>query len=563
MWRRASIPAITLGILGLAAGTVLADPNLVGTYKLSSRRQGSAVGPRTEVRLWIQEAGSGYKITRQEIYPDGRGAVLTGTGTASSTGWIRVEFRPVAGLVNLPIFNPPTSTRPYRGTYKVSGATFNKIAGYYTGPDRSGAMVSRYESGERTTSEPIPGVDGGGTPPVTPPDGPSTGAPTNLAELAAKVVRVSVQTDIDITDAGESQFEQGLDATAPTAQDPAAILKGQPLRARIFLASKKAPAQPLNAVLTGSVAGRQLFSQQVQLSGTSKDVLVASTSPLNPKVAINELNIEWKLDAVAAGSTPIRVYTIHARPVHNIAWDRTETATKRHFENACRWANGASKNIGQGPDSIAHQLDNQMRHYVHWEDLGNLKPAVPDYAPGAAAPRNYADLSGYVSNGARSISSLYYPPLEPNEDYEQYTHYRNNFGWNLLDNPTHVGGRCNQQASLVAAALGTVGIKGQVHYLERTGRGKRTGRPVRNYFFAQGGGGPWNFHGVALIDLDDGSQWIYDGSFSSPPNRKNGTKEWAENAGGPFVGSWADWYYEDVGGKVPADDVPERWEGVQ
>lgn len=560
MWRKAVVPALTLGILGLAAGTVLADPNLVGTFKLSSRRQGSAAGPRTEVRVWVEEAGAGYRITRQEVYPDGRGAVLVGTGTASSTGWIRVDFKPIGGLANLPVFNPPTTARPYRGTYKVSGATFNKIAGYFSGPDRTGAFVSRYESGERTTAEAIPGAGG-----TNPGGGGGTGGgtATTLADLGAKVVRVSVQTDIDITDAGESQFEQALDATAPTAQDPAAILKGQPLRARIFIASKKAPTAPMNAVLTGSVAGRQLFSQQVQLSGTSKDFLVASTEPLNAKVAINALNIEWKLDAVAAGTSPIRVYTTHARPIHNIAWDRTETATKRHFENACRWANGASKNIGQGADSVPYQIDNQMRHYVHHSELGNLKPAVPDYAANAAAPKNYEDLDGYVSNGTRSVSSLYYPPLEPTKDYEQYTHFRNNFGWTVLDNPTHVGGRCNQQASLVCAIVGTVGIKGEVLYLERTGRGKRTGRPVRNYFFAQGGGGPWNFHGVALLTLDDQTQWIYDGSFSSPPNRKNGTRAWAENAGGPFVGSWADWYYEDMGGKVPADDRPDTWEGVQ
>ena len=138
-----------------------------------------------------------------------------------------------------------------------------------------------------------------------------------------------------------------------------------------------------------------------------------------------------------------------------------------------------------------------------------------------------------------------------------------NYGWWLLDNPDYTGGRCNQQASLVCGILGTLGITGQVHYLERTGRGKRTGRPVRQYFYADGGGGPWNFHGVALVDLEDGSQWIYDGSFSWPPRRKNGTKEWAENAGGPFIQSFADWYYEDRGGKVPADDIPDTWDGIQ
>ena len=95
-------------------------------------------------------------------------------------------------------------------------------------------------------------------------------------------------------------------------------------------------------------------------------------------------------------------------------------------------------------------------------------------------------------------------------------------------------------------------------YLHRYGRGKKSGRPVRQYFYsndywpAEGpGGGPWNFHGVALLTLEDGSQWIYDGSFSSPPNRKNGTREWAENGGGPFVKEWGPWLYDDgFGGRV-------------
>lgn len=557
MWRRALIPAVALGVVGLAAGTVLADPTVTGTWKLESRRQGSVSGPRTEVRVWIETApGGAFKITRQEVYPDGRGAVLSGTGTRSNTGWIRVTFRPVTGIANLPIFNNPTSsTGTFTGSYAISN---NKIRGYYRGPDRTGAIVSRYETGNRAAAEPLPG--GGATP-----DGGDTNQPpaAGLADLGAKVVRVSVLSDIAISDVGDSQFEQPLGAERPTVSEPAAILKGQPLRARVFIGAARAPSQAIAARLTGTHAGRTLFSAQVNISGTSQDFTVTSSEPVSQKVAINELNVAWKLDEVALGATPLRIYTIHARPIKNTPHDRTNPATKVHFENACRWANGASKNIGQGPDSIAYQIDNQMRHYVHWKDLGNREPAVPDYPKGSEPPVNYKDLGGYVSNGTRSISSLYYPPLEPRENYQEYTHYRSNFGWWLLDNPTHTGGRCNQQASLVCSIVGTVGLKGQVLYLERTGRGKRTGRPVRNYFYAQGGGGPWNFHGVALIDLDDGSQWIYDGSFSFPPNRKNGTREWAENAGGPFIGSWADWYYEDFGGKVPADDRPDRWEGVQ
>lgn len=554
MWRRAFLSVLALGLVGLGAGTVLADPALNGTYKLSSRKQGSTFGPRTEVRIWVEEqaGGSSYRITRQEVYSNGRGAVLTGTGTPSSSGWIRVTFEPVTGLADLPVFNQPTTGDTYRGTYRVRG---NAISGYFRGPDRNGALVSRYESGSKTTSEPVP--SGQPTDPTPPPGG-------DLASLGAQVTKVAVVTEIDIKDAADVQFERALGAQQPSVNDPAAIIKGTPLTLRVTIGARQNPAANTRARLTGT-AGSTTFSADVALSGltSGQEVRVTSSAPLNAKVAINELDIAWKLNDTAIGSTKLRIYTTLRAPIHNIAWDRTETATKRHFENACRWANNASQNIGQGADSIPYQLDNQMRHYVHWEDLGNTVPAVPDYARNAAAPVNYKDLDGWVNNGVRSVSSLYYPPLEVSKPYEEYAHYRNNFGWNLLDNPTHVGGRCNQQASLVCAIAGTVGIKGEVLYLERTGRGKRTGRPVRNYFYAQGGGGPWNFHGVALLDLDNGTQWIYDGSFSSPPNRKNGTRDWAENAGGPFIGSWADWYYEDMGGKVPADDRPDHWEGVQ
>ena len=117
----------------------------------------------------------------------------------------------------------------------------------------------------------------------------------------------------------------------------------------------------------------------------------------------------------------------------------------------------------------------------------------------------------------------------------------------------------------MAGVLGTLGIKGKVHYLHRIAAGRLTGRPIRHYFYAAGGGGPWNFHGICLTTMDDGSEWIYDGSFSSPPRRKNGTREWAENEVGPFIQSFATWYYDDVrGGRVPADvdSHHSQWQGI-
>src|SRR5690606_12042879 len=91
------------------------------------------------------------------------------------------------------------------------------------------------------------------------------------------------------------------------------------------------------------------------------------------------------------------------------------------------------------------------------------------YAPGSAPPENYGDLPGRVSRGQRPVSSLYYPPLEVTKPYEPYSHYQNNFGWQLLDNPTHTGGRCNQQASLFCEILGVLGIEAEVYYLQRVG----------------------------------------------------------------------------------------------
>ena len=552
-WRNGVLGSAAMAALLVGGSFVFADPALNGTYHLQSRGYWST--KNYLVKLWVKSQPDGtIRVVRQEFIRrngvDEPGPYLTGTGTKNSQGALAVTFESTSGITGHPIFSPGSPVDA-NATYTISSN--GQVRGSYRGPNPFGTMNSRVENGRRVADEPIPGEDNGG--------GGGTG--NSIADLKAQVTRLSPVGTIAIKDVPGAIFERALGAQAASVEEPCALLKGEKLKLQVAIASEKSPAAPITARLTGSANGKVLFDKSVNLSGTSLSAEVESSEAISAKVAITELNVAWKLDEVAIGETKLRVYTAHKAPIHNIAWDSTETATKRHFENACRWANGASQNVGQGADSIAHQIDNQMRHLVHWEDLGNKVPAVPDYEKGAAKPVNYDDLDGSVSSGVRSISSLYYPPLEPTSDYQQYRHYRNNFGWFLLDNPTHVGGRCNQQASLVCAIVGTVGLKGQVHYLERTGRGKTSGRPVRQYFYAQGGGGPWNFHGVALIDLDDGSQWIYDGSFSWPPNRKNGTKEWAENAGGPFVGSWADWYYEDFGGKVPASDVPTSWDGVQ
>jgi len=399
--------------------------------------------------------------------------------------------------------------------------------------------------------------------------------PVELEVVTAQVTKLVVEPFADIVDADDVQFAKPLGAEEPTASEPVVLKKGEPMEVTMTLAASADLAHAATVTVSAS-DGDVSFEQEVELQAlaSGQEITLTSSGAPHEGVAISELELEWQVGEAAAGTTPLRVYTIHAAPRKNVDGsayaqhlrDRTRAATERHFEKACFWARGRSENVGNGGDSIGYSIDNYMRHYVHWEDYDDgFVPAVPDYPEGAEPPINYDDLSGRWGNslgrGERRVSSLYYPPLEPDEDYEKYTHYRNNYGWWVLDNPTHTGGRCNQQASLVCAILGTVGIKARVLYLERTGRGQQSGRPMRNYFYASGGGGPWNFHGVALADMDDGSQHIYDGSFSSPPRRKNGTREWAENEGGPFIQSFSDddgeiWYYDGYGGRVPQSDIP-------
>ena len=402
-------------------------------------------------------------------------------------------------------------------------------------------------------------------------------ATLSMEAVAVELVEIKVLDAVAIADAPAPHYSRTLGAAAASEKNtPAAIFLGQPLRLELTLKSTRDLSAAAAVSLKGEVVGEQNgFEQQVSLRGLAQGqkVQVTTTRPLHAGVNVNAFDLVLTVAGKELSQKPrMRVYTTYKAPIKNIDRDQNAPNTLVHFENACRWARGASQNIGQGDDSIAYQVDNQMRHFVHPTDhVAGQTPVVSDYLPGVVPPINYGDL-GRVRNGQRPVSSLYYPPLTVSEPYEDYSNYRNNFGWWVLDNPTHTGGRCNQQASLVAGIAGTLGIQGEILYLHRYGRGKTSGRPVRQYFFSNDswpsqsatGGGPWNFHGVALLTLEDGSQWIYDGSFSSPPRRKNGTREWAENPGGPFLHSWGPWYYDDgMGGRVAANDIPDTWQGLQ
>jgi hypothetical protein len=110
--------------------------------------------------------------------------------------------------------------------------------------------------------------------------------------------------------------------------------------------------------------------------------------------------------------------------------------------------------------------------------------------------------------------------------------------------------------------FGTQGVQAHVHYLQRVGL-SNSGRPVRQYFNSFPHEMYWNFHGLAEAIMDDGQHWLYDGSFSFAPQRKNGLTDWAEAPGRwthqetPFIYEFGPWYYEDgFGGTVPDNDIP-------
>lgn len=644
--RRSRALALATAACLLVAATapkVHADPPFEGTYDLSQW-----FGSNPSATLWVaRNADGSYAVTRQGA----DGAIAGGTATVSG-GWLRVTFYDRVGAADV-LDGLGDAQQTQEIGWAIYHISEDSAYGIFTGPDVSGGTIRLYERGDRGPDRPVPGADdetstgdpdddtsddvdsdaprvvapangvflvgqtvalqlqpeaaelaidgpaertadglrftGVGEVTLTPGAAGESGAAVTLEAIVPEVLEITVQDTIAISDARPPHFARQGDR-----REPAAILQEQPLTLAVTLGAD----QDLSAAAEVEV---RATSGSVTLAGTvtvgagledGATVTISSAGPLGTGVAINALDLTWTVGgATLAETTPLRIYTTYRAPIKNIARDQRAPNTKVHFENACRWAMGASQNNGQGSDSIAYQIDNQMRHFVHPKDYpASMDPAVPDYGQNAAPPKNYDDLDDYadqgggdwraaVYNGVRPVSSLYYPPLRPAKEYENYENYRNNFGWWVLDNPDHVGGRCNQQASLVCGIVGTVGIEGEILYLHRYGVGKRTGRPVRMYFYSNDswpatsatGGGPWNFHGVALVTLADGSQWIYDGSFSSPPNRKNGTKTWAEGPGGPFIHSWTNYWVYDDGDRdengylrrVPADDVPTTWYGVQ
>lgn len=609
MYHRLHLPTLlALAAILFSGAPDAAAQDAGGTYQITVSSGGRSAQGTLEV---VRGADGGYDLTRSITWADGGQETLHGTATRSAGGWLRAVFPLGPGIVENLRFDRPTAVaRPITGTYRITRA--GRVWGRLANPDRANGWASASDSGAKsvpsnvTIVAPKPGgrylagqviavttqpagaswsasgpatrtadgrlqFTGAGEVTLTATSGDSASPTVTVMALALQVVEVTVDQAQPIVDAPAPHFSRKLDAAIPTRREPAAILVNQPLQLRVTVQAAEDLTEPAEVKLVGTADGKQLEGvARLSALKNGQAVAVRSTTPLNARVAVNPLVVFWNVEcaglrAEATPTTPLRIYTSYRAAVANIGRGPARLNTKLHFEMACTWANGASRNIGNGADAIVYQVDNQMRHYVHPVDF-KREVAVPAYPQGSQPPLNYRDLPGdwsVRSSGERGVSSLYYPPLEPKKPYEHYENFRGNFGWNLLDNPTHTGGRCNQQASLVCDVAGVLGIKASVHYLERTGFGKRSGRPVRQYFYAAGGSGPWNFHGIVKASMDDGSEWLYDGSFSSPPNRLNGKREWAEAPGGPFIQKWGPWYYEDAGGKVADDDIPTKWSGIQ
>ena len=352
--------------------------------------------------------------------------------------------------------------------------------------------------------------------------------------------------------------------------EPALVAQGTPLRLRLELRGDQPP------VLSGAVRGEGIElplrfpDEPARQEGAWS--LDAVTEPLPRGVTVHELQVELASGGLPCrgAPAPLRLYATYARPRKNTPHpSRLPHAGKVHLEHACRWAQGASRLTAYGPDSIPHCVDNAMRHYVH-PGQGHAS-AYGDLPP----PLNYERLPGHegIRAGERPLSPLWIPipPWVSDEDYR--AHYAGNFGWQVLDNPTHPGGRCSQQASLLCEILGTLGIEARVVLLERTATVRRGYRRVAAYqaFRARDFGDQWwDSHGLAEVPLEDGALHYYDGSFSEPqggPGRTHGTRQEAfaarsEDPRGLFIHTWGPWLYREDEAEVPRRNWPDRWSGV-
>jgi len=628
-----------LVVLSLTAALPVTAQSPVGAHRLTAR---TPAGAEADVTLRVEPGdGAGYRVERRVTWADGSpGGVYVGTATREGDRLV-VTYAEAIGLSGALGGDDAGPALP--GEYALTAAG---LEGWSEGHDRGGAVVRFTEtpappapdggsaappdapgsalpelSGELVLEAPRPGVYVAGqrTPAAVVPadarlevsgparldgrelvlEAPGVVALTarygeeavrvELDVVAAEVAEVVVLDALPIADAEPPHWAAPTGDEGEPAWEPAAIVRGRPLRLAVTLEAPRELTRPARVRLRGAADGVELAGEG-RIAGASDGatIEVQSAGPLHPGVAVNALDVRWRVGEAPAGETALRVYTavgpavVNPLPRYSSEPDGRRVATRLHYELVCTWADGAREHVASGPESICERIDNAFRHHVHWVDYGEdgeHAPPIPHYprtkpswffgAWDAATdpPSNYDDLPGQVVAGVREGSRIFYPPLSPGLGLtwrHQYFHYRNNFGWWLLDNPDYTGGRCNQQASMICDLFGTIGIEATVYYVERTGKGRASGRFMRRYYKPPDWSKYWNFHGMARARLGDGSYWIYDGSGSSPP-RINGSEEDLFGLGGEVVERWSGWTYDGGllkdGDPVPPSDRPTRYVG--
>ncbi len=553
-----------------------------GNYKVNGDR----------ITGWVQVTGRNgssknvHETGRRTKHPIDHGdydpaAVGTGEGPGGAVG--SGEGEGSGGIADITSDDPVIEGDTLKGTLDTDLRILQPSPGVYlagqqirleaagTSPDKVQVVSGNAEISGRMLT-----LTGPGEIRIQIKSGDKISLPVDFEAVQAEITRVTVLDTITIADAKPPHLKREFGAEAEDHEwEPAAILQDSQLRLRITLQAEKNLTAPAKVRIVGSEADFEIEEEVVvQSLQSGQEVELISSEALTDSIQVNTLDLEWALGPnkgqVKANMTPLRVYTVYAQPVDNplprygpSQRQGHPLNTKLHFELVCTWAQGATKNIGNGNDSIGFKIDNAMRHHVAWKDYKNNVPKIPHYPEGTAPPLNYSKIPGYVSGGRRPVSSLYYPSQGATAEVEQYEHYRNNFGWWVLDNPIYAGGRCNQQASLICDLVGTIGMEAEVYYIERVGRGTISGRPVRRYYRSSRSAKSWNFHGQAKVKMADGTFWLYDGSGSSPPQRINGKVEELMAVPGPYIRYWEAWRYEDGDRRfAPTNDWPTTWRGV-
>lgn len=491
------------------------EADFAGEFRLQQR---DSRGGRRQVRLRLIPSEEGVGVTHELV--DAEGAVVhraQGRGQRSGSV-LRVRFSTQDGAsAHLEQARPQGQTL---GQISYRRLTGGRLQG--RGWTRFGDAYRQVEERGRVVEAVADASAAGGA---------------KSAEGPLEVLSVTV-LDAYATDDVEPPHWRRDDEVVRAA----AILRGTKLR--------------LRAGLRGEAAGLKATIGRYELV-RAEDGAFETPIPVSQSVGLRDFEVLWRVGERVVAKTPLHVQILFRAPL-------LEHLESRHLENVCEWGKDATHNqpTKQG---LSWRLVQQLRHFVHPTQEPARRRVVLDYAPDAPRPLNYDLLPGQIRfDGTRVPDFVFYPPLRAESLVEDYRNYASNFGWRVLDDPRYPGGRCNHQASLMASVLQSQGIEARVHFVERRGVGRRSGRPMRRHFRGPEkwderlGTSPtslgWNFHAITEVSVEGGGSWYVDLAFFTEP----GTRAEVEAEGGPIVRRWSHWVYDDGPARlVPEADLPE------